>query len=87
MENCFLLPCFALGIYTKSFIHFKNYFNMQTILEKRRARVERLTAQALKDSQPHKYIQGRFILAEIDRRTHQLENYRTLFINQIRGNA
>lgn len=58
---------------------------MATILERRRARVERLTAQALRDAQPHKYIQGRFILSEIDRRQHQLENYRTLFINQIRG--
>lgn len=60
---------------------------MTTILEKRRAKVERLTAQALKDAQPHKYIQGRFILSEIDRRQTQNENYRALFINQIRGNA
>lgn len=60
---------------------------MRTILEKRRAKVERLTAQALKDAQPHKYIQGRFLLSEIDRRQTQHENYRTLFINQIRGNA
>ena len=58
---------------------------MQTILEKRRAKVERLTSQALKDAQPHKYIQGRFLLAEIDRRVHQAENYRTLFIHQLRA--
>lgn len=58
---------------------------MQTILEKRRARVERLTAQALKDAQVHKYLQGRFLLSEIDRRVQQAENYRTLFINQLRA--
>lgn len=57
---------------------------MQTILEKRRAKVERLTKQALADSNPMKYIQGRFILSEIDRRQQQNENYRTLFINQTR---
>jgi hypothetical protein len=60
---------------------------MRTILEKRRERVERLTAQALKDAQPHKYIQGRFILSEIDRRQQANENYRTIFINQLRGRA
>lgn len=60
---------------------------MQTILEKRRAKVERLTKQALEMKQPHKYIQGRFLLSEIDRRQTQHENYRALFINQIRGNA
>ena len=54
-------------------------------LSKRRERVERLCRLALADRKPHKYIQGRFILAEIDRRVVQAENYRNVFLHQLRG--
>lgn len=53
-------------------------------LTKRKQRVERLCRLALADRNPMKYMQARFILAEIDRRVVQAENYRTLFIHQLR---
>ena len=56
-----------------------------TLLEKRRQRVERLARLCLADRNPQKYMQARFILAEIDRRINVATNYRTLFINQIRN--
>jgi hypothetical protein len=54
-----------------------------TILEKRRSKVERLTQQALKDRMPHKYMQGRFILNEIEKRQLANESFRQTFLTQI----
>lgn len=50
----------------------------------RRQRVERLMNQALADRQPHKYVQARSILRDIDERVNRAERYRNLFITQIR---
>lgn len=50
----------------------------------RKQRVERLMNQALADRQPHKYIQARFILKDIEERINKAERYRNLFITQIR---
>jgi len=58
-----------------------------SILEKRKERVQRLTNQALQDRLPHKYIQGRFILSEIDKRMAGNEAYRTIFIQKLRNEA
>lgn len=56
-------------------------------LQKRQEKVERLTLQALKDKQPHKYIQGRFILDEIHKRMNEMGNYRTTFLTSLRSQA
>lgn len=55
-----------------------------TNLEKRRSRVERLTRQALIDRQPHKYMQGRFILDEINRRMNAMQRNFVEHLNAIR---
>lgn len=39
-----------------------------SILERRKERVARLIQIALKDKLPHKYIQGQFLLGEIEKR-------------------
>lgn len=53
-------------------------------LSKRKQKVERLTNQALQDRQPHKYIQGRFILAEIEKRESWQKNQYVNYLNSIR---
>ena len=53
-------------------------------LTKRKQKVERLTNQALQDRQPHKYIQGRFLLAEIERREAWQKNQYVNYLNSIR---
>jgi len=54
------------------------------ILENRRARVRRLMALALADKNPVKYIQGSFIISEIEKRENENTQFRNIFINQIR---
>lgn len=54
------------------------------ILNKRKEKVQRLTQQALIDRQPHKYIQGRFILAEIEKREATQKNQFVNYLNSIR---
>ena len=53
-------------------------------LTKRKQKVERLTNQALQDRQPHKYIQGRFILAEIEKRESTQKNIYINYLNSLR---
>jgi len=55
-----------------------------SILEKRRAKVERLTALAIQDRLPHKYVQGRFIMDEIDRRIAKAKNNYIHYLKQLR---
>lgn len=55
-----------------------------TNLEKRRSKVERLTRQALQDKQVHKYIQGRFILDEINKRISIMQRNFIDHLNAIR---
>ena len=55
-------------------------------LYNRREKVSRLTNLALQDRNPVKYFQGRHILSEIDKRINKAENFRTLFINQLKTN-
>jgi hypothetical protein len=53
----------------------------------RRERVQKLISQALQDRQPHKYIQGRFILSEIEKREQAQTNYRNLFLTNLKPTA
>lgn len=55
-----------------------------THLIKRRTKVERLTNQALKDAQPHKYIQGMFLIKEINHRLNNTELQRINYLNSLR---
>lgn len=57
------------------------------ILENRRARVRRLMALALADKNIVKYIQGSFIISEIEKRECEQSQFRNLFINQNRQTA
>ena len=57
------------------------------ILENRRVKVRKLMALALKDKNPVKYIQGSFIISEIERREQSQSQFRNLFINQNRQTA
>lgn len=56
-------------------------------LENRRTKVLRLMALAVSDRNPTKYIQGSFILNEINDRINRNNNYRNIFINQVRQQA
>ena len=56
-------------------------------LENRRTKVLRLMALAVSDRNPMKYIQGSFILNEINDRINRNNNYRNVFINQVRQQA
>jgi len=64
---------------------------MQTQIESRlgnrRTKVLRLMALAVSDRNPTKYIQGSFILNEINDRINRNNNYRNIFINQVRQQA
>ena len=42
---------------------------------------------AVIDKNPHKYIQGSFILGEIDSRINEVNQFRNVFINQLRAQA
>ena len=55
-------------------------------LENRRSKVLRLMALAVSDRNPTKYIQGSFILHEINDRINECNSYRNVFINQLRQN-
>jgi len=56
-------------------------------LENRRTKVLRLMALAVSDRNPTKYIQGSFILGEIEARINECNSYRNVFINQLRQQA
>ena len=56
-------------------------------LENRRTKVLRLMSLAVIDKNPHKYIQGSFILCEIDSRINETNQFRNVFINQLRAQA
>ena len=56
-------------------------------LENRRTKVLRLMALAVSDRNPTKYIQGSFILGEIDSRINETNQFRNVFINQLRAQA
>jgi len=58
---------------------------MQTILEKRKQRVQRLTQLALSDRNSLKYIQGRHILFLIENRIQSVEMERINFINNLKN--
>lgn len=60
---------------------------LSEILENRRVRVRKLMALALKDKNPVKYIQGSFIISEIERREQSQSQFRNLFIDQQRKTA
>ena len=60
---------------------------IESRLENRRTKVLRLMALAVSDRNPTKYIQGSFILNEINDRINRNNNYRNLFINQVRQQA
>jgi len=55
-------------------------------LENRRTKVLKLMSLAVMDRQPHKYIQGSFILGEIEARINECNSFRNVFINQLRQN-
>lgn len=55
-------------------------------LENRRTKVLRLMSLAVSDRNPTKYIQGSFILGEIEARINECNSYRNVFINQLRQN-
>jgi len=57
---------------------------IESRLENRRTKVLRLMALAVSDRNPMKYIQGSFIINEINDRINRNNNYRNLFINQVR---
>lgn len=59
---------------------------IESRLENRRTKVLRLMALAVSDRNPTKYIQGSFILNEINDRINRNNNYRNVFINQLRQN-
>lgn len=56
-------------------------------LENRRTKVLKLMSLAVMDRQPHKYIQGSFILGEIEARINECNSFRNVFINQLRQQA
>jgi len=56
-------------------------------LENRRTKVLRLMSLAVSDRNPTKYIQGSFILGEIDSRINEVNQFRNVFINQLRQQA
>ncbi len=56
-------------------------------LENRRSKVLRLMALAVSDRNPTKYIQGSFILGEIEARINECNSFRNVFINQLRQQA
>ena len=58
---------------------------MQTILEKRKQRVQKLTQLALSDRNPLKYIQGRHILFLIENRIQSVEMERINFLNNLKN--
>jgi len=60
---------------------------IESRLENRRTKVLRLMALAVSDRNPTKYIQGSFILNEINDRINRNNNYRNIFINQVRQQA
>ena len=60
---------------------------LSAILENRSVKVRKLMALALKDKNPVKYIQGSFIISEIERREHSQSQFRNLFINHQRKTA
>lgn len=60
---------------------------IESRLENRRTKVLRLMALAVGDRNPTKYIQGSFILNEINDRINRNNNYRNIFINQLRQQA
>ncbi len=60
---------------------------IESRLENRRTQVLRLMALAVSDRNPTKYIQGSFILNEINDRINRNNNYRNIFINQVRQQA
>lgn len=57
---------------------------IESRLENRRTKVLRLMALAVSDRNPMKYIQGSFILSQIDSRLTEQSNTRQLFIHQLR---
>lgn len=59
---------------------------LSAILENRRVRVRKLMALALKDKNQVKYIQGSFLISEIEKRENENTQFRNLFINQLRNN-
>ena len=60
---------------------------IESRLENRRTKVLLLMALAVSDRNPTKYIQGSFILNEINDRINRNNNYRNIFINQVRQQA
>lgn len=60
---------------------------LSEILENRRVKVRKLMALALKDKNPVKYIQGSYIISEIERREQSQSQFRNLFIDQQRKTA
>ena len=60
---------------------------LSAILENRRVRVRKLMALALKDKNPVKYIQGSYIISEIERREQIQSQFRNLFIDHQRKTA
>lgn len=60
---------------------------IESRLENRRTKVLRLMDLAVSDRNPMKYIQGSFILNEINDRINRNNNYRNVFINQVRQQA
>ena len=59
---------------------------IESRLENRRTKVLKLMSLAVMDRQPHKYIQGSFILGEIEARINECNSFRNVFINQLRQN-
>ena len=59
---------------------------IESRLENRRTKVLRLMALAVSDRNPTKYIQGSFILGEIEARINECNSFRNVFINQLRQN-
>ena len=64
-----------------------NTAKLANLLENRRSKVLRLMALAVSDRNPTKYIQGSFILGEIEARINECNSFRNVFINQLRQQA
>ena len=60
---------------------------IESRLENRRTKVLKLMALAVSDRNPVKYIQGSFILGEIEARINECNSFRNVFINQLRQQA
>jgi arginine exporter protein ArgO len=60
---------------------------IESRLENRRTKVLKLMALAVSDRNPTKYIQGSFILGEIEARINECNSFRNVFINQLRQQA